>query len=478
MDKASTSRGFVLKPVEGRFSRRRHSWRLIVGSAGVRFAAAYALVFGISAFALAVSVWYSTVRVLESQVEYAIYNDARALTDHYSVDGLPSLVDALRGRLQDHADPDGIYLLIDPLGNRLVGNLDQWPKGIIKVGTFYQLPVMRQGAASVALMRAYTLDDGAEMLVGRDVRARTQLRVVLRDSLLWAFGLMIGLGVMGALFMRSVFRRTIRDISSTTRAIARGDLTKRIPIKGFSDEFDELADTINDMLERISRLMDGVRQVSNAIAHDLRTPITRVRTRLEDASLRAHSPEDMRDAIERGTHDLDDIVRVFEALLRIAEIEAGSRRAAFAPINLTPMLHDIDELYRAAAEECGLRLRTLIDDDLPLLGDRHLIQQAVANLIDNALKFSPFGTQVSFTAQLKNGTIDIVVADRGPGIAEADRARAVDRFYRADSARNTPGSGLGLSLVAAVAQLHNGTLTLEDNIPGLRARLTLPVNNA
>jgi signal transduction histidine kinase len=285
---------------------------------------------------------------------------------------------------------------------------------------------------------------------------------------------MILLGILGAVVIRSLFRRMIRDISTTTRAIARGDLTRRIAKSGDDDEFDELAEIINDMLERIARLMDGVRQVSNAIAHDLRTPITRARARLEDASLHAETTDDLQNAIERATLDLDGIVSVFEALLRIAEIEAGSSRAAFAPIDLGPLLNDIDELYRAVAEEEGLLLETSITGPLPILGDRDLIQQAVANLLDNALKFSESGTSIAFTAGMNDGYIELTIADHGPGIADTDRDRATERFFRAESARNTSGSGLGLTLVAAVAQLHNGTLRLADNHPGLRAIITLP----
>jgi hypothetical protein len=225
------------------------------------------------------------------------------------------------------------------------------------------------------------------------------------------------------------------------------------------------------MLERISRLMDGVRQVSNAIAHDLRTPITRARTRLEDAARYAHKPDEMEQAIERAMLDLDGIVGVFEALLRIAEIEAGSRRTAFAVIDLAPLLRDMDELYSAVAEERGLRLQTVIQAPLPVLGDRELVQQAVANLLDNALKFSPPSTVISLTGRLEEAVVEISVADRGAGIAEQDRDRATERFFRGEAARNTSGSGLGLALVVAVAQLHSGTLQLVDNHPGLRAVL-------
>jgi signal transduction histidine kinase len=446
----------------------------LIRSAGIRFAVIYAGVFGISSFTLAFSLWYATVGLLQHQVQLSVHNDVAALEEHYESGGSAGLIGAVRDRLADSVGDDGIYLLLDPMGNRIAGNLDQWPKGLDLPGSWYELPVNRSSVPSVALLWSEALPDGERLLVGRDMQGRSELGVVLRDGLLWALALMSVLGILGAVLIRSLFRRMVRDISATTRAIALGDLTRRIPITGEGDEFEELADIINDMLDRIARLMDGVRQVSNAIAHDLRTPITRARTRLEDAAMHAQTNEDLHQAIERATNDLDGIVGVFEALLRIAEIEAGSRRAAFAFINLAPMLNDMDELYSAVAEERGLLLQSSIAPHLPLLGDRELVQQAVANLLDNALKFSKPGTTITLTAKALEAGIEIAVADRGPGIAPQDRARATERFFRAESARNTSGSGLGLALVAAVAQLHNGTFSLNDNAPGLRATMLLP----
>jgi signal transduction histidine kinase len=452
--------------------RRRQPF---IRSAGIRFAVVYATIFGLSAFALAFSIWYSTVGLLQRQVEIAIRNDTTALADHFSVGGLPSLVDAINGRLTENVDGDVIYLLADPLGNRIAGNLQGWPQGISQDSVWYEVPIARRGG-SVALLRAYAMPGGFRLLVGRDVTSRTQLRHLLRDGLIWAMAIMLVLGLLGAVVIRSMFRRMIQDISNTTRAISRGDLSRRVNISGNGDEFDELADNINDMLDRIARLMDGVRQVSNSIAHDLRTPITRARARLEDAALHAHSPEDLRSAIERATVDLDAIIAVFQALLRIAEIEAGSRRSAFAELDLVALLTDMDELYHDVAEERGLRLETVISGPLPFWGDRELMQQAITNLLDNALKFSAPGTTISFTAKAEDGMISLAVGDRGPGITAADRERATERFFRAESARNTPGSGLGLALVAAVAQVHNGTLRLLDNQPGLRAVITCPTS--
>jgi hypothetical protein len=282
----------------------------------------------------------------------------------------------------------------------------------------------------------------------------------------------------GALLVRSLFRRTLANVSATATAIAAGDFAQRVKLSGRGDEFDQLAETINDMLDRIGRLMDGVRQVSNAIAHDLRTPITRARTRLEDAGLHAHSPEELRAAIERATADLDGIVAVFQALLRIAEIEAGSRRSAFARFDLAPLLADVAELYGAVAEDKQVALEVDAQDHLPAYGDRELVQQAVANLVDNAVKFSPPEGHVRLRASATPGGVEIVVADEGPGIPAADRARAIERFFRGEAARSTPGAGLGLALVQAVAQLHQGSLRLDDAGPGLRAALTLPAPEA
>ena len=360
---------------------------------------------------------------------------------------------------------------------RIAGNLASWPSSVTTVNQGYELPVMRAGMKSLATVQRYELPGGFHLLIGRDVQVRAQLRKMLTDALLWAAVVVILMATVGALVIRNLFRRTLANISATSIAIAGGDFAQRVKLTGRGDEFDQVAEVINDMLDRIGRLMDGVRQVSNAIAHDLRTPITRARARLEDAALHAESADDLRAAIERATIDLDGIVGVFQALLRIAEIEAGSRRSLFARLDLTPLLREVAELYGAVAEERGIVLRLETPDAVPAYGDRAMIHQAIANLVDNAVKFSPDGGTVRLVA-LVTATVLITVEDQGPGIPLADREKATDRFYRGESARSTPGSGLGLSLVLAVAHLHGGTLRLEDNRPGLRAILSLPLPEA
>jgi hypothetical protein len=448
--------------------------RSLFRSASVRFGVVYALLLAVSATALALFLWWSTAGLLDRQTQAAIHADAQGLAERWAGGGIPALVATIDDRLAQNVDDDAIYLLADPAMRRITGNLQRWPPVVTQVAISYELSVIRSGMRSMAHIQRFDLPDGFFLLIGRDVQIRAQLEKMLKDALVWAVVMVVLMATVGAVVIRNLFQRTLSDISATTAAIAGGDLTRRVRLSGRGDEFDQVAEVINDMLARIGRLMDGVRQVSNAIAHDLRTPITRARTRLEEAALHASSPEALRAAIERATADLDGIVGVFQALLRIAEIEAGSRRSSFARMDVAPLLRDIEELYGAVAEDRGVALLLDVPEHLPAYGDRALVQQAVANMVDNAVKFSPPGGAVRLQASV-NGAVTVCVADQGPGIPAADRARATDRFFRGETARHTPGSGLGLSLVLAVAQLHGGELTLDDNAPGLRATLRLPL---
>jgi signal transduction histidine kinase len=459
--------------IEGHWPRRGSTGRLL-RSAGFRFAVVYAVLLALSAAALAMFLWWATAGLLDRQTEAAIQADSQSLSERFTAGRIPALILTIDDRLTQNVEDDAIYLLVDPSGRRVAGNLEHWPSGAAQSGGWYELPIERAGTRSMALVQSFTLPDGYRLLVGRDAKVRAQLRHLLTDALLWALLVVVVMASVGALVVRSLFRRTLANVSATAAAIAGGDFTQRVRLSGRGDEFDQLAETINDMLDRIGRLMEGVREVSNAIAHDLRTPITRARARLEDASLHATTASELRAAIERATADLDGIVAVFQALLRIAEIEAGSRRSAFAPMDLAPLLSDVAELYGAVAEEKGIMLVLDAPAILPAYGDRELIQQAVANLVDNAVKFSPAESTVRLSASATPGGLDVAVSDQGPGIPDGDRVRAAERFFRGELARNTPGSGLGLALVQAVAHLHGGSLQLADAAPGVVAVLSLP----
>ncbi len=445
----------------------------IFRSASLKLAAVYGVLFALSSYALVFFLWWATNDLLNQQVEAAIVADAQVFANAWTDGGLPPIIMAINARLAEDIEDSAIYSLNGPQLQPLAGNLNHWPANVVQAQQFYEVRVVRDGVPVVAMVYAYNLQGGAHLLVGRDIKSRAQLKHLLPGTLLYATVVVLALALVGSLVVRGLFRRMVADVSSTAAAIARGELDRRVPHAGRGDEFDAMADAINNMLDRIGRLMDGVRQVSNAIAHDLRTPITRARARLEDAASHAGTEAELRAAVERAVADLDAVTSVFQALLRIAEIEAGSRRSAFAELDLGPLLADLAELYAALAEDKGLTLTLRVPDTLPAYGDRDLVQQAVANLLDNAIKFSPSGGRITLAAEKIDGQVRLSVADQGPGIPEPDRMRATERFFRGEQARSTPGSGLGLALVQAVATLHEGTLLLEDSGPGLRATLVM-----
>jgi len=423
--------------------------------------------------------WWNTAGALDRQVDSAIRADATALLERHRTGEPGALVAAIEDRLALDVSNEALYLLRDSEGRYLAGNLSAWPQAATAEVSWISVTLQRDGAATEARLLRFLLGDGAQLLVGRDVAEKLQLRALLSEGIAWAATASAALAVLGAWALRRALENRLRPIRATAEAIGTGDLSRRVPLGDRGDEFDKLGSTMNAMLDRIARLMEGVRGVSDAIAHDLRTPIARARAKLEEGLQSARDEEALRAAVEQGIADLDGIARVFQAVLRIAEVEAGGRRAAFAATDLAPMLRDIAELYGASAEMRDQRLETDLPQSLTLIGDRDLIGQAVVNLLDNALKFTPDGGAVRLAASRLPGAVVIRVADDGPGLPVADRSRAGERFFRADSARSTPGSGLGLSLVRAVAALHGGAVELDDthhgaDHPGLTVTLRLP----
>ena len=444
-------------------------------SAGFKLALSYALVFGASSALVIGLLWASSMNILTRQVDAAIDADAQGLAEQWRAGGPAALFSTIQDRISSNRDDAALYLVLDRSGGVVAGNLDSWPAQVAETGHVYEVDLKRNGQRNLARFHRYNLPAGYALLVGRVVTARAALRTLLTEAFAWSMGLIVLLSVAGAFLLKKLFGRMVAQVSQTADAIASGDFTRRVKLSGRGDEFDRMAETINDMLDRLGRLMDGIREVSNAIAHDLRTPITRARARLEDAATHAGTTEQLRTAIDRAVSDLDGITNIFHALLRISEIEAGARRSAFVLLDLGPLLDGLYDLYAAVAEERGLSLEQNISADLAIRGDRELIQQAVANLLDNAIKFSPPDGRVELTGTTTSAGILLCVRDYGPGIPSCDVARATDRFYRGETARSTPGFGLGLTLVRAVAQLHGGTLQLSDAAPGLRAELLLPV---
>ncbi len=447
-------------------------------SAGLRFALLYVVVSAVSSIVLSVSLWYSAVAVLDNQAYQTIHNQAQDLAEKYNKGGLSILSSIIEKRVSDNEDDHALYLLVDPDGNRIAGNLDLWPAGVIKSYTWYRLPLKRYEIPMQAIYKYYPLENGYRLLIGRDTRTNQRLRIVLYQGLLIASCAMIMLGMTGGLVVRSLFKRAMTNLAEISAAIGRGDLSCRVRLRSSNDEFNQLAKAINSILDMVQTLMQGVRQVTDGVAHDLRTPITRARARLEDAvssKVVPHlSKDDLVDAIYNAVNDLDKVQRIFASILRISEVEAGERRAAFANMHLSELMRDIHETYEAVADEQGIKLLGRWSESLYFMGDRQVLEQSIINLIENAIKYASGSSSITLDASIFKGRLLISVADEGPGIPVEDREKVTRRFYRAEAARSTPGSGLGLALVSAVADLHWGRLRLEDNTPGLKAVLDMP----
>ncbi|MHA3976979.1 sensor histidine kinase [Halovulum sp. GXIMD14794] len=444
----------------------------------VRFAAVLTLLFCLVLGGGLGAVYFGTVAVVDRQTEATLDAEIRALSERFEEGGLTRLVEAIEARTGPDARGDNVYLLIGPDGRRRAGNLSAWPAGHDEPGEVSFPVTKRDGASSTERrVRALTFDlpRGYRLLVGRDSEDQFIVRQRFIRTAVWVILGAIALGlVSGVLLGRRVLRR-VEVAAEAGERIAAGNLERRVPLAGSGDEFDRLAGSVNAMLDRIEALMSGMRLATDAISHDVRKPLTRVRAELELALLRNAEGEDAQVVMTHALEQIDAAMKILANLLDIARAEARVPGDAWKPLDLAAIAEDAAELYQPVAEARGIEV-ALDVQQAPARGEPQLVAQAVANLIDNALKYAPAGEgRVEVRAHpLKDSGACVEVADNGPGIPDKDRATVADRFVRLDSARGGDGSGLGLSLVRAVAHLHGGRLELLDNAPGLRARITLP----
>lgn len=453
----------------------------ILGSNTFRLALIYTLIFGASVGALFYFVYFSTTGFIVRQKEAAIEADAAGFQEAFVRSGVTGLIIAINRRTMSGMNRDGIYLLVDSIGTPLAGNLRNWPTRPVGDDVWINFTIndMRSAEPEIADVRAmqYAIPGSSGMqsymlLVGRDVRDAREFRNRLIDSANVGIAITLALGIIGGfIFSRAVMGR-IEDITRTCRRIMSGDLSQRVPVAPRSaDELSQLSISINAMLDQIERLMRGMQQVSDNIAHDLRTPLTRLRSRLESTLRHLDNPAE-RETIEGAIADADSLLATFAALLRIARAEAGSQRN-FSDIDLHALAEEVVDLYEPLAEEKGLGFVTQLQTDVVARGDANLIAQALANLIDNAIKYTDQGS-VNVALVKQDGRAAFIVSDSGPGVPEAYRDKVLERLFRLEQSRTSPGSGLGLSLVAAVAKSHGMELKLEDNNPGLRVVLRFP----
>jgi signal transduction histidine kinase len=442
-------------------------------SSTFRLSIFYVVLFFLSVGALLGFIYIQTIGTIDNQTEVATKADAASLIQEYTAQGIAGLIDAVEDRVAPDRAGDGLYLLEDDEGAPLAANVQTWPTAEPDSRGWVSFTVDRDDGPHQARGLTYALKDGSRLLVGRDLHARLDFQGLMIDALYYALALTVVLGVGGGLL---ISRRMLNRLDAINRAAERirtGDLSHRIGSGGSNDEFDRLSDTLNAMLEEIRRLMNGMRTVTDNIAHDLRSPLTRMRGRLEMLLREPADSEAQREAIERTIADADQLLATFTALLSIADAQSGSARATMAPLDLDALAADIVDLYGPAAEEHGIAMRHDPGEGI-VMGSRQLLFQALVNLVDNAIKNTPAGGMIKIAVERAARGIYFVVADSGPGIPERDRDRVLEPFVRLDSSRSTPGSGLGLALVAAIARLHGARVELADNKPGLIVSLVFP----
>ncbi|HUA54444.1 MAG TPA: HAMP domain-containing sensor histidine kinase [Candidatus Sulfotelmatobacter sp.] len=442
----------------------------------------YIGLFALSVLTLLGFIYVTTVGFIDRQINATITAEINGLSESYHEHGLSGLVQVIDERIAADRAGDSIYLLTDSDYQPVTGNLPRWPGDVERQGRWanFEIPAGERagggdgGPISVRAM-SFLLSEGYHLLVGRNLRERQNFEELIEQSLVWSLIITVALGMLGGVIMSRDMRRRLEAINRTTLRIMHGDLHERIPVTGSDDEFDQLSVNLNNMLQQIDRLLLAMREVTDNVAHDLRSPLTRLKSRLEVALLTPKSSEQYRHAIEQTVQETDNILTTFNALLSIAQAEGGAARGDMEPLDMTMLCADVAELYEPVAEARHLTLTAALADSAPIKGNRHLLFQAIANLIDNAIKYSTPDGSITLSVNIAGDVVEVVVADCGPGIPEADRERVLQRFVRLEQSRTTPGNGLGLSLVTAVMTLHGGSLVLDDNQPGLKATLRLPL---
>ncbi|HTV85824.1 MAG TPA: HAMP domain-containing sensor histidine kinase [Dyella sp.] len=440
-----------------------------------RLALSYGLLFLLSLAAISSVFYVGTAGLLARNTDGQIVAIAHQLEQVHERSGTGALLQAIHTLLTDDKDVETEeYLVLDPQGRKLIGNLTAWSHLPTKNDALTKVQVQRLGHDSTSRLLVHRFEDGSLLLVGRDLQEQHQLERMILGAL--GIGGLLGLllAMLGALLFRAQLQPRLTAIQLTTQDVSAGKLDRRIATSPAKDELAGIARDVNRMLDDIERLMDTARNVSNTIAHDLRTPLGRIRSALEETLQPPAETAQWQRAAHYAIDEIDTLIGVFEKLLQIAEAESGVRRQRFEILPLRAMLDDLLELYQPAAEAQGMRLTLDVEGTPTVLADRDLMANVLANLLDNAFKYAGQGACVGVSAVQAEQHVSLVVQDNGPGIPPDVMARATERFFRVDDSRSQRGNGLGLSIVAAVVSLHHGELKLEDARPGLRVSILLP----
>jgi signal transduction histidine kinase len=451
----------------------------LIRSSALTWALSYVLLGLAALAAFAVPLWYAWNVTIYSGREAILLDDAQRLTDVFNREGVAGLTAHINERVGMQIAGERTLLLTDDAYRPLAGNLAAWPQGIPSNPGTHAVMADLAGQPPHTLLVQTTLRGGYHLLVGRDLSRFLPLERRFTWGLFASVTFLFVVGVAGAILIRRELLARVQGIRQSVSAIMRGDLRHRLPTARSGDELDTLSQTLNGMLEHIEYLIHGISNVSNSIAHDLRTPLAELRSRLEELTLTRPSPAETFAEIEAAVADVDRVMRIFSALLRLAEIDSGARRSGFVRVDAAAVAAEVVEFYEPAAEQKGVVFSFQAAGEAAVAGDPVLLAQAVSNLIDNSLKSVPDRGAISVrVGRRADGAVEIAVADNGPGIDDADKPKAAERFFRGDASRGTPGVGLGLSIVDAVAKLHGGVLQLLDNHPGLLAQMVLPLTSA
>ncbi|HTW51926.1 MAG TPA: HAMP domain-containing sensor histidine kinase [Stellaceae bacterium] len=457
--------------------------RRLVRTHAFRLASLYFIVFAVSVLGVLFFVYWMSADFIERQTQATLDAEIAGLAEQYAQRGLSGLVQIVAARSAGDRGDGMLYLVTDGSGHPLAGNITGWPEGTpVAAGPVafnVQMKIKGVTQTQPAQGALIVIPDGYRLLVARDISDAARYRERIKMTLLWSGLVALVVGVIGGAVMSRNLLRRVEQVNRTAERVMGGNLSDRVPLRGSRDEFDQLAANLNNMLDQIERLMAGMREVSDNIAHDLRTPLARLRARLELSLIGSNSTNGLEDgaqaeAVRAAIDEADRLLATFNALLNIAEAESGARRNEAEPLDLAQTARAAAELYEPVAEEKGCALKIDVEPGIMIRGDRHLLSQAVANLLDNALKYG--GGEVLLSAHQQDGRAALEVSDTGPGIPEEERDVVFDRFVRLEPSRSTPGNGLGLSLVRAVARLHNGTVALGEvdpgsGQPGLKVRL-------
>ncbi|MEZ5872430.1 MAG: HAMP domain-containing sensor histidine kinase [Nitratireductor sp.] len=455
--------------------------RTILAITAVRLSIAYSLIFGLVAVIIVMYLTGSTVGIIRRQIQDSINTEVADLSTVYERGGINGLMRVLERNAS--APGANIYIVSDPTGNIVAANILDIESGVINHEGWTNHPFaytrhQDNGARTwTAMARVVELPNGMRMLVGRDLGDPERFRAIVGRALFLALAAMLALGVLTWFVVGRRALKRLDLVSKSTARILAGDHRERLPLSGAGDEFDRLSARLNGMLDRIHLLDDGLKQVSDNIAHDLKTPLTRLRNKADTALSEARSTDEMRAALGEVIADTDQIIKTFNALLMISRVESGSAVTGLSSLDLTAIIKDVAELYVPVAEDEGFATRVEIAEGLRVTGSRELLAQALSNLVENAMKYGRDPARkplLSIAAKTEGRNIRICIGDNGPGIAEPDREKVTERFTRLEKSRTLPGNGLGLSLVRAVAVLHEGSLELSDAKPGLAACILLP----